>query len=166
MEKRKTVSETRTILSDIMLPGQANPAGNVHGGEIMKMMDNCAGVAARRHAHKNCVTARVDELMFYHPIFVGQLVICEACLVYVGRSSMEIKVTVRVEDTYGEERQALALSAYFTFVALDENGKPCEVPRLEIQTDEEARAYDEGRERSLRHRRRSGEPPRADAIPR
>ena len=152
MEKHKTVNETRSILSDIMLPSQANPAGNVHGGEIMKMMDNCASVAAMRHARHNCVTARVDELMFYHPIYVGQLVICEANLVYVGRTSMEVQVSVRVEDTYGDEQQELALSAFFTFVALDENGKPCEVPRLDVQTEEEARAYDEGRKRHLRHK--------------
>lgn len=154
MEKHKSVSETRTILSDVMLPSQANPAGNVHGGEIMKMMDTCAGVAAMRHSRKNCVTARVDELMFYHPIYVGQLVICEACLVYVGRTSMEVHVTVRVEDTYGDEQQEMALSAYFTFVAMDENGKPCEVPRLDIQTEEEARAYDEGRKRYLHHKQK------------
>ncbi len=152
MEKHKTVAETRSILSDVMLPNQANPAGNVHGGEIMKMMDNCGSVAAMRHARKNCVTARVDELMFYHPIYVGQLVTCEAKLVYVGRTSMEVHVTVQVEDTYGDARQELALSAYFTFVALDENGKPCEVPRLDIQTEEEARAYEEGKNRHLRHK--------------
>ena len=67
---------------------------------------------------------------------------------------MEVHVTVRVEDTYGDEQQEMALSAYFTFVAMDENGKPCEVPRLDIQTGEEARAYDEGRKRYLRHKQK------------
>lgn len=153
MEKHKSTSSSFTILSDVMLPSQANPVGNVHGGEIMKMMDTCAGVAAMRHSRKNCVTARVDELMFFHPIYVGRLVTCEARLVYVGRTSMEIQVCVYVEDPYGEEKRDLALSAFFTFVALGENGKPCEVPRLDVQTEEEARAYDEGQRRYLRHKK-------------
>ena len=155
MEKHKTVGESLTILSDVMLPSQANPAGNVHGGVIMKMIDTCAGVTAMRHSRSNCVTARVDELMFYHPIYVGQLVTCEARLVYVGRSSMEIRVTVWEENTYGEdEERHRALSAFFTFVALDENGKPHEVPRLDIRSEEEQLAFEEGKKRYLKHKRK------------
>ena len=152
MEKQKTVSSSRAILSDVMLPSQANPSGNVHGGEIMKMMDNCGSVAAMRHARMNCVTARVDELMFYHPIYVGQLVTCEAHLVYVGRSSMEVKVSVCVEDIRCETEPELALSAFFTFVALDEQGQPCEVPRLLIETPEETAAFEEGKSRYEHHK--------------
>lgn len=154
MEKRKGIEESRTTLSDVMLPSQANPAGNVHGGEIMKMMDTCAGVTAMRHARSNCVTARVDELMFYHPIYVGQLVTCEARLVYVGRSSMEIQVTVWEENTYGEDdERRKALTAFFTFVALDDGGKPREVPRLDIRNEEEMLAFEEGKKRYLKHKR-------------
>ena len=155
MKKHKPVSASRTILSDMILPSQANPQGNVHGGEIMKIMDNCAGVAAMRHAHRNCVTARVDELLFIHPVYVGELLICEAQLVYVGRTSMEIEVKVFVEDLGdGQEgEKTMALTAFFTFVALDKYGKPCEVPALDIETEEERAAFREGEKRYLRHKK-------------
>ena len=94
----KTVGYSRTVMSRIMLPSEANPAGNVHGGEIMKFMDTTAFVAAVKHCRTNVVTARVDELEFYLPILVGQLVTCRARLVFVGKSSMEVAVQVQVED--------------------------------------------------------------------
>src|ERR1035437_9221210 len=88
----------QVIISQIMLPNQANVAGNVHGGEIMKIMDSSAYTAARRYAHTNVVTARVDELQFHEPILIGDLVICTAEIVFVGHTSMEISVKVEVED--------------------------------------------------------------------
>lgn len=151
--KMKTGAESRAVLSDVMLPSQANPAGNVHGGEIMKLMDTCGSVAAMRHAKQNVVTVRVDELMFYHPIYVGQLVVCEAEIVYVGRTSMEVQVTVKVEDMLCECEQSIALTAFFTFVALDTNGNPCEVPRLKLETQEQTAAYEMGRQRYEAHKK-------------
>lgn len=150
----KTIKQSKSIISDIILPSQANPAGNTHGGEIMKMMDTCGGVAAMRHAKTNVVTVRVDELIFYHPVYVGQLVVCEAELVYVGRTSMEVKVTVKVEDMKCECEPKVALSAYYTYVALDEKGVPCEVPRLLTETDEERAAFEMGHQRYLAHKRK------------
>ncbi|MHC1694666.1 MAG: acyl-CoA thioesterase [Eubacteriales bacterium] len=144
----KKISESHSILSEVMLPSQANPAGTVHGGEIMKMMDTCAGVAAMRHCKSNAVTARVNELEFYQSIRVGQLVICEANLVYTGNTSMEIKVTVKIEDLTSETPQKIALTAFFTFVALDESCRPIKVPQLITETDCEKRDYEAGR---LRH---------------
>jgi acyl-CoA hydrolase len=135
-----------------MLPHQANPNGNVHGGEIMKMMDNCGSVAAMKHAKKMVVTVRVDELVFYNPIFVGQLVVCKANLVFVGKTSMEVKVTVKVEDVMKDAPTKIALTAFFTFVALDEDGKPCEVPGLEILSEEEQILFDLGKKRYLAHK--------------
>jgi Acyl-CoA hydrolase len=149
----KTIKQSRSVISDLIQPSQANPAGNAHGGEIMKMMDNCGGVAAMRHAKTNVVTIRVDELIFYNPVYVGQLVTCEAELVYVGRTSMEVKITVKVEDMKSECDEKIALSAYFTYVALDKNGVPCEVPRLLTQTDEEREAFEMGHQRYLAHKR-------------
>ncbi len=90
--------ENRIIISEVMMPSQANVAGNVHGGEIMKMMDSAAYAAARRYARSNVVTARVDELEFHLPILIGDLVVCTADIVFVGHSSMEIAVNVEVED--------------------------------------------------------------------
>lgn len=95
---KKLVSESKLIISEVMLPIQANVAGNIHGGEIMKLMDLAAYAVARRYAHTNVVTARVDELEFHLPIFIGDLVICTAQVAYAGKSSMEIAVTVEVED--------------------------------------------------------------------
>jgi Acyl-CoA hydrolase len=143
----KTVAESALEMSTVMQPNQANPAGNVHGGEIMKMMDNAASVVAQRHARTNVVTARVDELVFHLPIFVGNLVTCHAFITFVGRSSIEVIVTVEVEDLYSESPSQCALSAYFTMVALNMGGKPIRVPPLELTTDEERQRFEEGRQR-------------------
>ena len=148
----KKISESRSVLSEVMHPSQANPAGTVHGGEIMKMMDTCAGVAAMRHAKTNVVTARVDELEFHQPIYVGQLVVCEAGLVFTGRTSMEVEVTVKVEDITSDIPAKIALTAFFTFVALDKDKKPCTVPGLLVETEEEQKAYEEGQKRYLQYK--------------
>jgi len=120
----KTVADSALAMSTLMQPNQANPKGNVHGGEIVKMMDNAAGVVAIRHACCNVVTARVDELVFHQPVFVGNLVTCHAFLTFVGRSSMEVIVSVEVEELYSESPNRCGLTAYFTMVALDTEGKP------------------------------------------
>jgi acyl-CoA hydrolase len=151
--KGKTIDYSRTVISQVMLPSEANPAGNVHGGEIMKMMDNAAFVVAVKHSRTNVVTARVDELVFHQPIYVGQLVTCHAHLVFVGRSSMEVSVTVEVEDLKLDKPPQRALTAYFTMVALDENGRPCEVPRLLLKDEKERAAFEEGKRRYEAHKR-------------
>jgi acyl-CoA hydrolase len=143
----KTVASSSLTMSTVMQPSHANPAGNVHGGEIMKMMDTTAAAVAQRHARTNVVTARVDELVFHLPIFVGNLVTCRAFLTYVGRSSMEIMVTVEVEDLYSDASKKRALSAFFTMVALNAGGKPMGVAPLELTTDEERQRFEEGRQR-------------------
>lgn len=125
-----------------MLPSQANVAGNVHGGEIMKLMDTAAGAVARKYARCNVVTARVDELQFHRPIFVGALVTLTATVAYVGRTSMEVVVTVDVEDLESDSEPIQALSAYFTMVALDRNGRPRAVKPLVLETEEEKLLYE------------------------
>lgn len=139
----KTIAYSRTVMSRIMLPSEANPAGNVHGGEIMKFMDTTAFVAAIKHCRTNVVTARVDELEFYMPILVGQLVTCRTHLVFAGTSSMEVAVTVEVEDLKLDKPAKRALKAYFTMVALDDNYKPYKVPKLELVSDEERALFKE-----------------------
>jgi len=148
----KKISDSKSILSEVMLPSHANPAGNVHGGEIMKMMDNACSVTAMRHAKTNVVTVRVDELVFYQPIKVGELVICEAEVAFVGNTSMEVKITVRVENLTENAPQRIALTAFFTFVALGENGKPCKVPELILQTDEEKRIFETRKQKYLQNK--------------
>ncbi|MEL7563449.1 MAG: acyl-CoA thioesterase [Dehalobacterium sp.] len=153
-KKRKQL--TMTLVTQ---PNQANFAGNVHGGEIMKLMDSAAGAVAYRYAKCSVVTARVDELQFHLPIHVGALVTCTATIAYVGTSSMEVIVTVDTENLKYDNPPQRALSAYFTMVALDKDGKPQKVPSLEIYTEEEKMLYEEGerrhKERKLARKMRS-----------
>ena len=140
------------IMSQVMLPHQANVAGNVHGGEIMKFMDTAAGAVAIKYSKSNCVTARVDELVFHLPIFVGALVTCTATVSYVGRTSMEIFVNVEVEDLESSSGPQKALSAYFTMVAMGRNGRPQPVPEFTPETEEEIRLHEEAKTRRAKQR--------------
>lgn len=133
----------KIVMSQVMLPHQANVAGNVHGGEIMKFMDTAAGAVAMRYARANCVTARVDELEFHLPIFVGALVTCTASIVYVGKTSMEVLVNVEAEDLVSGSGPQKALSAYFTMVCMGRNGRPQNVPEYTPETEDEIRLYEE-----------------------
>ncbi len=137
----------KIIMSQVMLPHQANVAGNVHGGEIMKLMDAAAGAVAIKYSKSNCVTARVDELEFILPIFVGALVTCTATVGYVGKTSMEIFVNVEMEDLESHNGAQKALSAYFTMVAMGRNGTPQRVPEFVPETEEEIRLHQEAQER-------------------
>ena len=146
MKQGKAPSESMVILSQIMLPEDANPSGNVHGGTIMKLVDNAAYVAAVRHSRKNCVTLSIDSFKFLYPVYVGELVILKACVNYVGRTSMEVGVRVEAEHlTTGTLRHTA--SAYLTFVALGPDSRPVEVPPLRPETDIEKRRYAEAIQR-------------------
>ncbi|MBN2232353.1 MAG: acyl-CoA thioesterase [Deltaproteobacteria bacterium] len=145
----KTVSQSRVILAHLMQPQDANPAGNIHGGVIMKLIDNAAGVVGFRHARRNVVTASIDRIDFHAPVYVGNLVTFHAGLNYAGRTSMEIGVRVDTEDLL-TGRVWHNASAYLTFVALDENGRPAEIPPLRAETPEEERRLHEATERARR----------------
>lgn len=144
--KERTIGHSSMTLIQIMYPHQGNWAGNVHGGEIMKMMDTVAGVVAHRHAHTNVVTAKVEELNFLRPVMIGELVFAHARLTFVSRTSMEVLVEVETESMATEERHK-ALTASFIYVSLDNAGKPVEVPPLLITTEEGERLFEEGRKR-------------------
>ena len=136
--KDKTVRETSVTMAQVMLPQDANPAGNVHGGVIMKLIDTAAAVVAGRHARSNTVTASIDRLDFLGPVFVGDLLFLKASLNMAGKTSMELGVRVEAENLVtGEVRHTS--SAYLTFVALDESGKPKLVPALKLETADEVR---------------------------
>ena len=135
-------NRTIAIMSQMMQPNQANVAGNVHGGEIMKFMDNVAGVTAGKYARSNVVTARVDEVQFILPVFVGAIVTGIGKIVYVGTSSIEVMVTVEVEYLETEREPQLALTAFFTMVALDRTGRPLPVKPLVPETAEEKELYE------------------------
>ncbi|NOY46150.1 acyl-CoA thioesterase [Deferrisoma camini] len=140
-EEGRRVSETRVEVAEMMLPQHANLAGNVHGGMIMKMIDDAAGVVAFRHCRGNAVTASIDRLDFHAPVYVGNLVVLKASMNYVGRTSMEVGVRVEAEDPKTGVVRHTA-SAYLTFVALDEHGKPRPVPPLVLETDEDRRRWE------------------------
>jgi len=136
--KKKTVKETCVTMVQVMMPQDANPAGNVHGGIIMKLIDTAAAVVAGRHARLNTVTASIDKLEFHHPVFIGDALFLKASINMAGNTSMEIGVRAEAENyVTGEVRHTA--SAYLTFVALDENGRPASVPGLVLETDEERR---------------------------
>jgi uncharacterized protein (TIGR00369 family) len=153
MLKIKKIRESKVVMATVMMPQHANPAGNVHGGEIVKMMDTAAGTVAQRHARTNVVTARIDEVKFILPIHIGDVVTCYGQLTYVGRTSMEILVTVTVEDLSKEETPRIALTAFFTLVSLDEAGIPQKVAGLEIITEEEQLIFEKGHQRYLAHKK-------------
>jgi uncharacterized protein (TIGR00369 family) len=136
--RAKPVSASKTVFSKTMLPSDANPWGNVHGGEIMQLIDECAGAAATRHARQRVVTARVDELSFVAPVYVGNLVTARASVNHVGTRSMEVGVRVDAEDMESGAVVHVS-SAYLVFVAIDAAGKPAPLPPVIAETDEEKR---------------------------
>ncbi len=142
----KGVDESRVVMAQVMNPQDANPAGNVHGGVIMKLIDTAAGTVAVRHARSNVVTAAIDRLDFHQPVFIGDLLTLKASLNFAGRTSMEIGVRVEAENCMtGEVRHTS--SAYLTFVALDKTGQPLEVPALLLETAGDRRRNEEAKAR-------------------
>lgn len=134
----KPVSASQTVFAKTMLPSDANPSGNVHGGEIMRLIDECAGAAAGRHARQRVVTARVDELSFVAPVFVGDLVTARASVNAVGSRSMEVGVRVEAEDVLTGKVVHVS-TAYLVFVAIGDDGKPSPIPPVVAETDDERR---------------------------
>lgn len=155
----KNIQESSVVMAHTMLPTDANPAGNVHGGVIMKLIDEAAGVCAVRHAGQLAVTASLDRLDFHHPVFVGDLVFFKASLNMVGRTSMEAGVRVEAENILTGEVRHTA-SAYLTFVCLDDKGRPAPVPPLILETDNERRR---NREAQARRKMRLAEKEREKA---
>jgi uncharacterized protein (TIGR00369 family) len=142
----KTVKESAVVMSHLMGPQDINSAGNVHGGVVMKLIDNAAGVVAIKHARNNAVTASIDRMDFLYPVFVGDLVTFKASLNMVGRTSMEIGVRVETENLYTGEVKHTS-SAYLTYVCLDKAGRPIVLPPLILETQEEKRRNSEAMSR-------------------
>ena len=150
--KAKTPNETKAEVIVRMFPSDANPAGNVFGGEILKQIDLAAGLVAQRHAQTNIVTASIDRVSFLRPVYVGNALIVSARLNYVSKSSMEIEIKVEAEDITKNTRTPTG-TAFVTAVALDKEGKPTPVPELILETDEDRRKFAEGKAR-MEHRAR------------
>lgn len=144
--KAKTPNESSVFIVQQMTQADANLAGNVHGGVIMKLIDNTSGIVAGRHSSSNVVTASIDRLDFHNPVYVGDLLKINARINYVGKSSMEVGARVEAENFLTGEVRHTA-SAYLTFVALGSDGKPAPVPLLDLQSEEEKRRFSEAEER-------------------
>lgn len=140
MTEAKSPEQSRTQMTELVLPQHANAVGTAFGGSIMGWVDICAAITAQRHCGRVAVTARVDALEFVAPIRVGDVVSLSGQLNAVFRTSMEVGVRVEREDRASGAR-VLCVEATLTFVQLDEQGRPLEVPRLVLDS-EEARARD------------------------
>jgi len=144
--REKSPSESHAEVIVRMFPTDANPAGNVFGGEILKHIDMVAGIVAQRHSQSNAVTVSMDSVNFLKPVFVGNVLKLSARINYVHNSSMEIEVKAEAEDIVTGIRTVTG-TAFVTFVALDKNGKPIQVPRLALKTDEDRTKFEEGKTR-------------------
>ncbi len=127
-------------MTELVLPNDANIYGNMLGGRVMHLMDMAGATAALRHARKPVVTISVDSLRFLNPVRVGHLVVLEAFVTRAFRTSMEVEVQVFSEDPYSGHKTKTS-DAFLTFVAIDPQGRPTEVPPVVPETEEERRRY-------------------------
>ncbi len=137
----KTPSESRTIMTDMVLPSETNPLNNLFGGELLARMDRAASIAARRHSRRITVTASVNHVAFNRAVPLGSVVTVEAAVSRAFNTSMEVFIDVWIEDRYTGERTK-ANEAIYTFVAVDDTGKPTEVPALQPETPLEKERFD------------------------
>jgi len=155
----RPVSASQVVMSRVMQPMDANPMGNIHGGLILRLMDETGGVAAIRHCRSRVVTASIDSFSFLHPVFVGDFVTVKASVNWVGRSSLEVGVRVEAESLRTGEVTHTS-SGYLVYVSLDEHNVPKPVPPLIAETEEDRRHMAEAEKRQearLRSRRRKEE---------
>lgn len=152
----KPIADSRVTLGALMGPQHTNPLGNVHGGVIMKMVDEAGGLAAMRHARRPAVTVAMDSMRFLEPIRMGMFIQCNAELTYVGRTSMEVRVEVSAENPVSGSSQVTNI-AYLVYVALDENGRPTPIPALHYETDQEHRRAEQAAQRQAYRKQRQSE---------
>ncbi len=138
--------EKQLFMTRLMTPDMSNFSGKVHGGTILKLLDEAAFSCASRYCKTYVVTASLDQVVFKKPITVGDLVTFKCNVNYVGRSSMEIGIRVEGERIR-EKKKYHAISCYFTMVSVDENGKTLPVPRLQLESDTEQRLFEAGKMR-------------------
>jgi acyl-CoA hydrolase len=142
----KKVKDSQVEIRELVLPNDTNPLGTILGGKVMHLMDIAGAMAAMKHSGKIVVTVSVDHIDFLSPIKMGQIIVIKASVNYVHKTSMEVGVKVWAED-FRTGKKTHTSSAYFTFVALDEDGKPTRVPNIIPETEDEKRRYKEAQER-------------------
>jgi acyl-CoA hydrolase len=148
-QKSKTVADSYTETVEVVLPNDANPLGNILGGKVMHLIDIAGAISAHRHCRSVLVTVSVDNLDFIHPIKVGQLILLRAFVTRVFNTSVEVEVNVFLEDYLTGERRQTS-SAFVTYVAVDQDGRPKKVPPIVPVTAEERRRFREALERRRR----------------
>ncbi|HEX2909711.1 MAG TPA: acyl-CoA thioesterase [Chloroflexia bacterium] len=147
----KTIAESETVTSRLMEVLDSNAHGNVHGGVIMRMIDESAAIVAIKHSRRPVVTARVDQLNFLEPAYIGEVVTLHCALTFVGRTSMEVAVEVTAESLRTAETRRVC-SCNIIYVALDENRKPVQVPPLKATNEEERQRIERAKARRERMR--------------
>ena len=150
--KHKSIKDSQVIMHELVLPNDTNVLDNVHGGRVMCLMDICAAMSAYKHARKPVVTASVDQLDFLAPAKKGDILILKSSVNYAHRTSMEIGVRIDAESPLTGELRHTA-TAYLTFVAIDENNKPSEIPKIKPATENEKRRNDRAKKRHMQRRR-------------
>jgi uncharacterized protein (TIGR00369 family) len=144
MTEPKPADESRVNLHQLMLPEHANAHGNVHGGVIMRMVDEAGAICAMRHARMPCVTISIDSMTFRQPVHLGELLICTATVTWIGRSSIEVGVDVHAENPITGDISHTN-SAFVVYVALGPDGRPASAPPLALRTEAERLGFEEGR---------------------
>jgi acyl-CoA hydrolase len=139
--KPKKPSDSRTIMTDLVLPSETNPLNNLFGGELLARMDRAASITARRHSRRISVTASVNNVAFNRSVPLGSVVTVEAAISRTFRTSMEVFIDVWIEDRFSGERTR-ANEAIYTFVAVDDTGVPTEVPPIIPETELEKERYE------------------------
>jgi acyl-CoA hydrolase len=150
----KPISASRIMLAQLMHPEHANLLGNVHGGWIMKLVDEAGALTCMRHAQRKVVTVAIDSMTFRQPIKIGDLVILTSEVTYTGHTSMEVAVEVLAENPVTGE-QIHTNTAYLVYVALDDEGRPTPVPSLLAETEEDRQKIEQGQirqQRRLKHK--------------
>ena len=155
MTEERTVGESRVETVHIVRPNHLNAAGRLFGGILMQWIDEVAGIVAMRHTRCNCTTASVDNLRFIRGAYQQDLLVIIGKVTYVGTTSMEVRVDTYIEDTEGLRRPINR--AYFTMVALDENDKPCPVPKLLLESEEEKAEWEAAKKRRDMRKKRKEE---------
>ena len=150
---KKTVKDTQVIMHELVLPNDTNLLGNVLGGRVMHLMDMCAAMSAYKHARSAVVTASVDQLDFLAPAKMGDIMILKSSVNFTGGSSMEVGVRIESENPK-TGNTCHTVSAYLTFVSLNENGKPQKISDVNPETEIERTRFSEGRERYNQRRDR------------
>ncbi|MCA9647087.1 MAG: acyl-CoA thioesterase [Polyangiaceae bacterium] len=142
----KSPRVSQVSVQQLMLPEHANAWGKVHGGLIMKLVDESGGICAMRHAQRPCVTVAIDSMTFQSAVEVGEVLCCEAYINFISRSAIEVTVHVNAEDPIRGE-VTHTNTAHLVYVAIDDEGKPTEVPPLLLETDEDHHRWEAGKRR-------------------